>query len=261
MTNLEVAEMGGYLVLTASDEMETGLNVMLALNEDGSVSEMSYAAISHGWTETELPIVEGNITKTYSEELATDVYSGLVVVEYNEGYLGLQLTMYYVAPEYTDIVITNATVTEDVRDLGWGDETYTVLSLESTWSDGLETYPVLVEVNDYDLSVVEGTAVVSVTIGGWGDEDPWLGNVPDGEMKYTIADGVITLTGKLDNPSAWPAPVYWNLTISGTLPKPQVPTALGNIDSSVAPVKMLKNGQLIIEKDGVQYNVNGAILK
>ena len=259
MTNLEVAEMGGYLVLTASDEMETGLNVMLALNENGSVSEMSYAAISNGWMETELPIVEGNITKTYSEELATDVYSGLVVVEYMDGYLGLQLTMYYVAPEYTDIVITNATVTEDVRDLGWGDETYTVLLLESTWSDGVETYPVSVEVNDYDLSVVEGTAVVSVTIGGWDDEDPWLGSA-EGEMAYTIVDGVITLTGKLDNPSAWPAPVYWNLTISGTLP--QGPgTALDNVDVEAKTIKMIKNGQLIIIKNGVQYNVQGQVIK
>ena len=259
MTNLEVAEMGGYLVLTASDEMETGLNVMLALNEDGSVSEMSYASIISGWMETELPIVEGNITKTYSEELATDVYSGLVVVEYNEGYLGLDLTMYYVAPEYTDIVITNATVTEDVRDLGWGDETYTVLKLESTWSDGVETYPVLVEVNDYDLSVVEGTAVVSVTIGGWGDEDPWLGSA-EGEMAYTIVDGVITLTGKLDNPSAWPAPVYWNLTISGSLS--QGPgTALDNVDVEAKTIKMIKNGQLIIIKNGVQYNVQGQVIK
>ena len=260
MTNLVVAEMGGYLVLTASDEMETGINVMLALNEDGSVSEMSYAAINHGWTETELPIVEGNITKTYSEELATDVYSGLVVVEYNEGYLGLDLTMYYVAPEYTDIVITNATVTEDVRDLGWGDETYTVLLLESTWSDGVETYPVSVEVNDYDLSVVEGTAVVSVTIGGWDDEDPWLGNVPDGEMAYTIADGVITLTGKLDNPSAWPAPVYWNLTISGKLPQ-GLGTALENATVTIKTVKMIKNNQLIIRKGDVEYNVQGQVIK
>ena len=260
MTNLVVAEMGGYLVLTASDEMETGINVMLALNEDGSVSEMSYAAINHGWTETELPIVEGNITKTYSEELATDVYSGLVVVEYMDGYLGLQLTMYYVAPEYTDIVITNATVTEDVRDLGWGDETYTVLLLESTWSDGVETYPVLVEVNDYDLSVVEGTAVVSVTIGGWDDEDPWLGNVPDGEMAYTIVDGVITLTGKLDNPSAWPAPVYWNLTISGKLPQ-GLGTALENATVTIKTVKMIKNNQLIIRKGDVEYNVQGQVIK
>ena len=260
MTNLKVAEMGGYLVLTASDEMETGLNVMLALNEDGSVSEMSYAAISNGWMETELPIVEGNITKTYSEELATDVYSGLVVVEYMEGYLGLQLTMYYVAPEYTDIVITNATVTEDVRDLGWGDETYTVLLLESTWSDGVETYPVLVEVNDYDLSVVEGTAVVSVTIGGWGDEDPWLGNVPDGEMAYTIADGVITLQGKLENASAWPAPVYWNLTISGKLPQ-GLGTALENATVTIKTVKMIKNNQLIIRKGDVEYNVQGQVIK
>ena len=260
MTNLEVAEMGGYLVLTASDEMETGLNVMLALNEDGSVSEMSYASIISGWMETELPIVEGTITKTYSEELATDVYSGLVVVEYNEGYLGLDLTMYYVAPEYTDIVITNATVTEDIRELGWGDETYTVLLLESTWSDGVETYPVLVEVNDYDLSVVEGTAVVSVTIGGQGDEDPWLGNVPDGEMKYTIADGVITLQGKLENASAWPAPVYWNLTISGKLPQGPT-TALDNIAVEAKAIKMIKNGQLIIIKNGVQYNVQGQVIK
>ena len=260
MTNLEVAEMGGYLVLTASDEMETGLNVMLALNEDGSVSEMSYAAISNGWMETELPIVEGNITKTYSEELATDVYSGLVVVEYMDGYLGLQLTMYYVAPEYTDIVITNATVTEDVRDLGWGDETYTVLLLESTWSDGVETYPVSVEVNDYDLSVVEGTAVVSVTIGGWEDEDPWLGNVPDGEMAYTIADGVITLQGKLENASAWPAPVYWNLTISGKLPQ-GLGTALGNATVTIKTVKMIKNNQLIIRKGDVEYNVQGQVIK
>ena len=260
MTNLVVAEMGDYLVLTASDDSNTGLNVMLAVNEDGSLAADSYMAMVQGWNEVELPIVEGTITKTYSEELATDVYSGLVVVEYNEGYLGLDLTMYYVAPEYTDIVITNATVTEDIRDLGWGDETYTVLLLESTWSDGVETYPVLVEVNDYDLSVVEGTAVVSVTIGGQGDEDPWLGNVPDGEMKYTIADGVITLQGKLENASAWPAPVYWNLTISGKLPQGPT-TALDNIAVEAKAIKMIKNGQLIIIKNGVQYNVQGAVIK
>ena len=257
MTNLEVAEMDGYLVLTASDEMETGLNVMLALNEDGSVSEMSYAAISSGWMETELPIVGGNITKTYSEELATDVYSGLVVVENMGGYLGLQLTMYYVAPEYTDIVITNAIVTEDVRDLGWGDATYTVLTLESTWSDGVETYPVLVEVSDYDLSVSEGTMVVSVTIGDNETYTPWLGWA-EGEMAYTIADDVITLTGKVENISN---SIYWNLIISGALPKQDVPTALGNIDSSVTPVKMIKNGQVIIIKNGVQYSVQGQVIK
>lgn len=260
MTNLVVQEMEDFVVLTASDDSNTGLNVMLAVNEDGSLAADSYMAMVQGWNEVELPIVEGTITKTYSEELATDVYSGLVVVEYNEGYLGLDLTMYYVAPEYTDIVITNATVTEDIRDLGWGDETYTVLLLESTWSDGVETYPVLVEVNDYDLSVVEGTAVVSVTIGGQGDEDPWLGNVPDGEMKYTIADGVITLQGKLENASAWPAPVYWNLTISGKLPQGPA-TALDNIAVEAKAIKMIKNGQLIIIKNGVQYNVQGAVIK
>ena len=38
-------------------------------------------------------------------------------------------------------------------------------------------------------------------------------------------------------------------------------TALDNLNTTVAPVKMIENGQLIIVKDGVQYNAQGAILK
>ena len=48
-----------------------------------------------------------------------------------------------------------------------------------------------------------------------------------------------------------------DITISGTI----TPTGLENATVTVKPVKMIKNGQLIIEKDGVQYNVNGAVVK
>ncbi len=38
-------------------------------------------------------------------------------------------------------------------------------------------------------------------------------------------------------------------------------TALDNLNTTVAPVKMIENGQLIIINNGVQYNAQGAILK
>ena len=38
-------------------------------------------------------------------------------------------------------------------------------------------------------------------------------------------------------------------------------TSLDNLNSIVAPVKMIENGQLIIVKDGVQYNAQGAVVK
>ena len=43
--------------------------------------------------------------------------------------------------------------------------------------------------------------------------------------------------------------------------KPLDPTALDNLNTTVAPVKMIENGQLIIINNGVQYNAQGAILK
>ena len=44
--------------------------------------------------------------------------------------------------------------------------------------------------------------------------------------------------------------------------KPEGPaTALDNLNTTVAPVKMIENGQLIIVKDGVQYNAQGAVIK
>ena len=45
--------------------------------------------------------------------------------------------------------------------------------------------------------------------------------------------------------------------ISGKL----IISALENIDTTVAPAKVIKNGQLIITKDGVEYNAQGAVAK
>ena len=240
MTNLEVAEMGGYLVLTASDEMETGLNVMLALNENGSVSEMSYAAISNGWMETELPIVEGNITKTYSEELATDVYSGLVVVENMGGYLGLQLTMYAApAAPAVDVVATDANIYYDE---------YGSLCLSANWNG--ET------LNISGIEVSEEPSFMMIEeIFGEGEEDWYIWMSYDATT--TVDGNVLTIAGEFVN--RWTGDTY-NVTITGTMPQGTA-TDVDNLNSSVAPVKMLKNGQVIIIKNGVQYSVQGQVIK
>ena len=240
MTNLEVAEMMGYLVLTASDEMETGLNVMLALNEDGSVSEMSYASIISGWMETELPIVEGNITKTYSEELATDVYSGLVVVENMGGYLGLQLTMYAVpAAPAVDVVATDANIYYDE---------YGSLCLSANWNG--ET------LNISGIEVSEEPSFMMIEeIFGEGEEDWYIW------MSYaataTVEGNVLTIAGEFVNNLTGDT---YNVTITGTMPQGTA-TDVDNLNSSVAPVKILKNGQVIIIKNGVQYSVQGQVIK
>ena len=56
---------------------------------------------------------------------------------------------------------------------------------------------------------------------------------------------------------------YATKTLVITFPtvEPEVPTALDNIDSTVAPVKAIVNGQLIIIRNGVQYNAQGAVVK
>ena len=100
--------------------------------------------------------------------------------------------------------------------MGWG-EYYLALSLEGTWSDGVVTYPVSIELADYNPAVTSGTTYVSLSIGGWEDDQEWLGSIDGGEMNFSISGKTITLTGKLDNAYNWPAPIYWDLTITGTI--------------------------------------------
>ena len=248
MTNLVVQEMEGFLVLTASDDDNTGLNVMLALNADGTLNtEVSSMALLQGWNEVELPIVEGEITKTFNEELATDVYTGLVVVEYMEGKLGLNLTMYAKPVVVTDVVVTDATITVETGDDGMGG-TYEMINVTANWNESvLKLEGVEKEFKGF-LQITE-TFVVD------GEEDWYIWMCMNGVI--TTVDNVLTVTGEFKN--NWTGDVY-NVTISGTLPGGTT-TALDNLNTTVAPVKMIENGQLIIVKNGVQYNAQGAILK
>ena len=124
----------------------------------------------------------------------------------------------------------------------------------------LMTYDEATEVYTATLTAVPaGTHNMKVVYGG-----EWLGfdhlatpapaNVKEGDDKkiqFTLAEaGDVTVTYHATN----------GIGLTGNF-VPDTPTSVDNVEATVAPVKVIENGQLIIVKDGVQYNAQGAILK
>ena len=191
----------------------------------------------------------------YEVDAFTPSAKAVVHCEWNGMLLEFHLTMTAAPMEATVVVVENATV-EVEKYLLFGDMYDYALKMTGEWvneEDGL-TYPVLVEVPVYYPEATEPSEIMStVTVGGWGDNDPWLG-FGEGTLTVTTVDNVVTATGIVQNPMAG---IAIDITISGSI----TDTGIENATVTIKPVKMIKNNQLIIEKDGVQYNVNGAIIK
>ena len=178
-----------------------------------------------------------------------------LVVEWGGSLFQLHLTMSAAPMEATVVVVEDAQV-EIEKYLLFGDTYDYALKMTGNWyneADGL-TYPVLVEVPVYYPEATEPTSILStVTVGGWGDEDPWLG-FGEGELTVTTVDKVVTATGIVENPMAG---IAIDITISGTV----IETGVEDAIVTVKPAKTIKNGQLIIVRDGKEFNAQGAVLK
>ena len=174
---------------------------------------------------------------------------------WNDMNVELHLSMAAAALEATVVVVENAAI-EIEKYLLFGDMYDYSLKMTGEWineADGL-TYPVLVEVPVYYPEATEPSIIFStVTVGGMGDNDPWLG-FGEGDLTVTTEDNKITATGIVNNPMAG---IAIDITISGTI----TPAGIENATVTVKPVKMIKNGQLIIEKGDVQYNAQGQKVK
>ena len=180
-----------------------------------------------------------------------------LVVEWNGNLYQFHLTMSAAPMEATVVVVENAIV-EVEKYLLFGDTYDYSLKMTGEWvneADGL-TYPVLVEVPVYYPEATEPSEIMStVTVGGWGDNDPWLG-FGEGELTITTVGKTVTATGVVENPMAG---VAIDITISGELKGDG--TGVDNATITVKSVKTIKNGQLIINRDGKEYNAQGAIVK
>jgi hypothetical protein len=320
------------LVLIGGPSSAFQVDVYLPLGEY-NMSEDSYQLTA----ESSIAVMGSDATfiEGYAYEIDAFAPSAKAVVrcEWNGMKLEFHLTMTAAPLEATVVVVENAVVEIEKYQI-WGDMYDYALTMTGEWvneADGL-TYPVLVEVPVYYPEATEPSEIMStVTVGGWGDNDPWLG-FGEGTLTVTTVDGVVTATGIVQNPMAG---VAIDITISGKLPqepvkytvtatvnpaeagtvegageyeenaeatliataaegyefvnwtvageevstdatytftvtadvevvanfKAKVGTGVANIQTGIKAVKTIKNGQLIISKDGKEYNAQGAQLK
>lgn len=240
MSNLVVTTMDGFEMLEASYP-DMGLSVTLGVYPDGTLHEGSN--VTHGLRS--LPIVEGSINKTFNEEIASNVYTGLIVVDMKEAeatepvLMGIQLTMFAGTVKMTDLTINNATAEMDGS----------ILEVIARW-DG---FPVLLTINGYRgpaHTLYEGPQVSELTIGD-----------ADYQKDYAVATCVkvvgegeaMTITGVY---TSYETGVVYNVTVKTNV----VTTAVENICVTPQATKIIRNGQLVICKDGVEYHVAGGSL-
>ena len=242
------------LVLIGGPSSAFQVDVFLGLGEY-NMSEDSYQLLP----ESSIAVMGSDATfiegYAYEVDAFTPSAKAVVRCEWNGMLLEFHLTMTAEPMEATVVVVENALVEIEKYQI-WGDMYDYALTMTGEWinpEDGL-TYPVLVEIPVYYPDATEPSEIMStVTVGGWGDEDPWLG-FGEGTLTVTTVNNVVTATGIVQNPMAG---VAIDITISGKI----ITDALENVEATVAPVKVIKNGQLIIIKNGVEFNVQGAVVK
>ena len=240
------------LILIGGPSTNYSIDVFLGLAEDNgdgtfTLSPESSIAVQG----SDATFIEGY---AYEIDAYAPAAKAVVRAEFGGQYYEFQLTMSAAPMEPTVIVVENANVELEEIPL-FGDTYDYALKMTGNWTDANNvTYPVLVEIPVYYPNATEPFEILStVTVGGWGDNDPWLG-FGEGTLTVSTENDVVTAKGIVENPMAG---VAFDITISGKL----IISALENIDTTVAPAKVIKNGQLIITKDGVEYNAQGAVIK
>ena len=194
----------------------------------------------------------------YDIDVNAPAAKAVLHVEDSGFFYEIKLDMTSTPQESIVVVVEDATVQIDTIPL-FGDQVDYALKMTADWTyaeDGV-TYPVLVEVPVYYPEATEPSEMTcTVTIGGMGDDDPWLG-FGEGTLTITTVDGVVTAKGLVSNPYTG---VAFDVTVSGKLPQGSG-TGIDNVQVEVKTVKMIQNGQLIINRNGKAYNAIGVQVK
>ena len=127
--------------------------------------------------------------------------------------------------------------------------------------------------NEFTMVYDDETETWSYTLAGLQPEKAYELKVVCGGTWYSYADLASIPTGVTEGndhsiafkmAAAGDVVVTYNveagITLSGNFAEPTT-TSLDNLNTTVAPVKMIENGQLFVIKNGVKYNVLGAIVK
>ena len=148
---------------------------------------------------------------------------------------------------------------------------YVLMGVAGDWTTGIAMTQNPDNANEYVLlgqEIAEGDAVKVVTLVN-GVAEAYCGAVEKAspvKFEFDNDGNIVLLPGKYDfyfkvNDPTTDEDDAMYIAGEANPVDPEVPTALDNVDTTVAPAKAIVNGQLVITKDGVQYNAQGAILK
>ena len=238
MRDLQVQPKNGFEALKASDKV-TGVAVVLGVYPDGQLHTSSRI----NWNDTKLTILEGSITKSFDEELDTNVYTGLIVVEFEEEKLGLDLKMYYKEVEDVEINIVDATV-EVIEKIG-------VIRFTAEW----EGYPVQISVAEYeDMDVKEyvGDQISEIQIGNF---DNWYDFALADTVTINKTGSDYTLEGLY---TSMATQVSYKVKVTASS---GITTNVETTNTNAIPTILLKNGQIIIKHNDTYYNILGNVVE
>jgi uncharacterized protein YueI len=248
VTDLMIKTDPVFALMGTSESMIGTLSFQLVVDTENQREDESYNIVEENtqiWLndEVELEFQEG----IAYIDMAANEATAQVLAAMEESLILFVLNMSAAPVQSYNVVVENAIISEQEGGFHF---------MNGTWSDGETTYPVQAEIPGFDATVASATYLVTITVGDLEDENgPWLG-FGEGEVTVTVEDGVVTLTGYIENAGNRFAA---NVTISGKLSSN--PTDLENNTITIEAAKVIRNGQLIIRQGDVEFNAQGAILK
>ena len=147
----------------------------------------------------------------------------------------------------------------------WSTETpveasYVLMGVKGDWKTGIAmTKNEAAENEEYQLLGQEIAAGDSVKVVRMENGEPkhWCGNVKDGckelLVENTVNDNIVLAPGQYDFYYEVQADAIWIAVSSSD------PSAVGNVIVEKKAVKVIRNGQMYILRDGVMYNAIGQI--
>lgn len=247
VTDLEIV-MDPVFGLIGSTEVPMGtLSLQLVVDasaEPGEDGEFPLTEDSQIWLgeDTQFEFLEGIALI----DMENNAAQAIVLAADEFGLYYLVVNMSAAAPEPVEVVVENAIITVEELSDGMGG-TYESVNVTAEWNGTLLKLEGIEKNFEGFLQI---TQIVDEATDDW-----YIWMAMNGTV--TTVDNVLTVSGEFTNNLT--GDVY-NVTISGTLPGGTT-TGLDNINTTIAPAKAIVNGQLVIVKDGVQYNAQGAVIK
>ena len=238
---------------------EYGIELYLVLGEEDGMGTFTLTEASEIYVQGSLAtFISGYLTDI---DTSAPAANAVIVAKLPDGStFEFHIAMSSTPVDATVIVVENATVAIDstfkFNNPVSGDVYEYSLTMSGNWTDSTNTtYLVTVEFPFYDPATTEEQErLANIKVGDFAADDaPSLGMVEDYLMINNV-NGVITAKGLVSGNG-----LAFDITISGSLAQ-DPSTGLESLNGTVAPVKVIENGQIFIISNGVKYNAQGAQL-